>query len=47
MDFQAVDRLPVLEWARGGMKTVARWHTEGLDPATPDLIWAMPGKPVA
>ncbi|MCY3021815.1 MAG: hypothetical protein NTW87_22625, partial [Planctomycetota bacterium] len=30
MNFQAVDRLPVWEWAMWWDKTIARWHTEGL-----------------
>jgi hypothetical protein len=46
MEFKPVDRLPILEWGPWWNETVARWHTEGLDPTTPDLNWATPGKPV-
>ena len=30
LNFEPVDRLPVLEWAAWWDKTIARWHTEGL-----------------
>jgi hypothetical protein len=36
MQFQPVDRLPLLEWASWWTETIARWHGEGLDPAMTD-----------
>ncbi|MBI5091424.1 MAG: hypothetical protein HZB26_03160 [Candidatus Hydrogenedentes bacterium] len=30
MNFQAVDRLPLIEWATWWDRTIARWHDEGL-----------------
>ncbi len=35
LDFQAVDRLPVVEWAMWWDLTVARWKTEGLGDVPP------------
>ncbi len=32
LNFEPVDRLPVIEWASWWDKTVARWHGEGLPP---------------
>ncbi|TVR45946.1 MAG: hypothetical protein EA425_17580 [Puniceicoccaceae bacterium] len=36
MNFQPVDRLPLVEWAHWWDKTIARWHTEGLPAALTD-----------
>jgi len=33
MSFQPVDRLPLMEWATWGDKTIDRWHGEGLPAA--------------
>ena len=33
MNFEPVDRLPIVEWAPWWEKTIARWHEEGLPPA--------------
>ncbi|MCP3885980.1 MAG: hypothetical protein GY700_11010, partial [Propionibacteriaceae bacterium] len=40
MNFQPVDRLPIVEWANYWDKTVDRWHAEGLpaDATTPRQI---------
>jgi hypothetical protein len=46
LNFQPVDRQPVIEWGPWWDKTLARWQTEGLDPRLPNLRWTQPGKPL-
>jgi uroporphyrinogen-III decarboxylase len=36
MNFQPVDRLPLVEWAMWWDNTIARWYGEGLSPAVTD-----------
>lgn len=37
LNFQPVDRMPVVEWAFWWDKTIARWHTEGLPAEIADV----------
>lgn len=38
MNFQAVDRLPMWEWAMWWDRTIDRWHTEGLPSGLTDVF---------
>ncbi len=46
LNFKPADRMPRLEWGPWWNKTLARWRTEGLDPALRHLRWVEPGMPL-
>ncbi len=47
LEFQPVDRRPILEWGPWWHLTLERWHADGLDPALLHLRWGQPGMPVS